>query len=97
MDIEIADVVKGVAVESMTTKSIRGVTEDGVTIYEDDLQLKLKNVGKRSFSEIDCKVECSGSGDAFLGFDESGVFKEIKPGQHCLISVPLIIPKNTKK
>lgn len=95
MDIKIGAVAKGLVVESILIKPTRGVTEEGITIYEDNLQLKLKNTGKQTFSDIDCKVEYQSSANTFLGYDSDGTFKEVKPNDYCFISIPLVIPDNT--
>jgi len=95
-DLEVADVVEGIEIESMVTKPVRGVTEDGKTIEEDNLQLKLRNNGKGVFTFIDCNLEYLDIDGSNLGFDSDGTFSDLKPNNSCLISIPMIVPRNTK-
>ena len=55
-DINIIKTHKDLKVEGMVTKPVRGVTDEGPTIYEDNLQLELKNIGKKPISFIECTI-----------------------------------------
>ena len=96
-DINISKCHKNIKIEGMVTKPVRGVTDEGTTIYEDNLQLELKNVGKKSISFIDCTISYRDKNNKFIGSDSDGTFDELKPNENCIISIPFFIPDNTIK
>lgn len=96
-DINIEEVPKNIQIKGIVTKPVRGITDEGKTIYEENLQLKLLNSGKKSISYIDCTLSYSSSKGEFLGGDSDGTLDVLKPNHSCLISIPMYIPKETNK
>jgi len=96
MDIKVDKIPDGINVDDMVVKSVRGVTADGITIFEDELQLRIQNKGTKTYSMLDCNIEYRNSKNKFIGFDSDGIINELKPNENCLVSVPLVIPEGTK-
>jgi hypothetical protein len=96
MAIKVDKIPDEVNVEDMVVKSVRGVTADGITIFEDELQLRIHNKGTKTYSMLDCNVEYRNSNNKFLGFDSDGFFNDLKPNENCLVSVPLVVPEGTE-
>ena len=96
-DIEIKKLSSNVNILGMATKPVRGITKEGTTVYEDNLQIDLQNVGKKSLSFIDCTISYRAQDNKFLGSDSDGSFDELKPGESCVISIPVFIPQGTVK
>lgn len=96
-DIVIKKLSSNVNILGMATKPVRGITEEGTTVYEDNHQIDLQNKGKKSLSFIDCTILYRGQDHKFLGSDSDGSFDELKPGESCVISIPAFIPEGTAK
>jgi len=96
-NIEISNVVKGIEIEAMVVKPVRGVTENDKTIIEDNLQLKLRNNGNKIFTYIGCNLEYFDEARKTVGFDGDVTLYDVKPTESCLMSIPMVIPNNTKK
>ncbi|MFT5521386.1 MAG: hypothetical protein ACI9IA_001987 [Enterobacterales bacterium] len=91
-EIQIKKVPSRIKILGMTAKSVRGITEDGKTIYESNLQLELKNIGKRPLSFVECTLSYHSESNEFLGFDSDGSFSIIKPEDIFYISIPALHP-----
>ena len=95
--IKIIKIHKDLKVEGMVTKPVTSVTDEGEIIYEDNLQLELKNIGKKPISFIDCTISYRNNNGDFIGSDSDGTFDELKPNNSCISSMPFFIPENTVK
>ena len=96
-EIEVVKVPDEIKIEGMAIKPVRGITEEGKTIYEDNLQLELRNIGKLPFSFIDCTISYRNNIGKFIGSDSDGTFDELNPNDTCIISIPFFVPVLTVK
>lgn len=92
-DIKIKKIASNVEICGIATKPVRGITEDGKTIYENNLQLELKNSGRKPLSFIDCTLSYRGEDNEFLGSDSDGSLSTTAPNERFIISIPAFIPE----
>ena len=96
-DIEIKKLPSEIEICGMIKKPVRGITEEGETIYEEDIQVELKNVGKKCLSFVDCNLSYRNERDEFIGCDSDGSLSLVKPNETLFVSIPMLAPENTSK
>ncbi|WP_444907149.1 hypothetical protein ACJJIR_01990 [Microbulbifer sp. SSSA008] len=96
-DIEIKKLPPEIKVCGMAIKPVRGVTEEGKTIYEEDMQIELKNIGGKALSFVDCNLSYYDAQGEFIGCDSDGSLSLVKPNESVFVSIPMLSPSNTSK
>ena len=95
-DFFLGKVPTDLTIESMSTELVKGTTDEGEVIYEENLLLVLRNNGKKAVSYIDCTIYYKDHNGSKIGQDSDGSFDICKPNETYKLSIPFFVPDNTE-